>query len=215
MSLLYFTVANMSKISLLSCCRWRVRGRVNMPADEPLIIVSNHPSWADPLILTASISRQIKFMAKEELFGFPLGICIRALGAFPIRRDSPGKEALYNAIEMLENGQVIGMFPEGGRSRNGQMGKAKLGAALIASRSGATVLPIGISGSENIKKYFKSTGVFFRRPTIDITIGQPLSFPKNSARLTKRQLVTNNNIIMERIADVLPRYYQGKYRGIN
>ena len=204
---LYSVVAITTKVLLLSLCRYQVIGRENVPRNGSLIIVSNHLSLADPPLLGASIPRRIVFMSKEELFSSSVRVAIRALGAFPVRRGKLDREALRRAMIVLESGQILGIFPEGKRSLDGQMNEAELGAAWIALRSGALINPVGINGTEKVKW----TDIVFRRNKIIVAIGQPFSLPKSNDRLTKYQLAHATNLIMGRIAEILPEGYRGVY----
>ena len=116
-------------------------------------------------------------------------------------------EALRRALGVLENGQVLGIFPEGKRSFDCRMQKPELGIAFIALRSGAPVIPVGISGSEA----FEHFGAIFKRPKVTVTIGQPFSFSKGEGKLTREQLTQSADQIMERIAELLPKEYRGVY----
>lgn len=125
---------------------WRVVGRENLPKEGAVILCANHVSNWDPGLLMLCLPRPICFMAKEELFRFkPLGAVLSGLfGAFPVARGKGDTGALDRAQEVLERGEVLGIFPEGTRSRDGRMLRFKSGAALIAARSGACVVPCGI-----------------------------------------------------------------------
>jgi len=196
------------KILLLSLSHWRVRGKENVPREGPLIVAANHLSLIDPPLLSASIPRRIVFMAKEELFRSPRGsFFVRAFGAFPVRRGRMDREALRQALMVLQEGQVLGMFPEGKRSTNTQLQEAQTGASLIATHSGAPILPVGISGSENVS----GLGFIFKRPEITVTIGRPFSLPSIQEGQTGRQLGELTALVMERIAEVLPQSYRGGY----
>lgn len=121
-------------------------GAEKIPADGKVILCANHLSNWDPVLLLLSQPRRIAFMAKEELFRFkPLGWLLRhVFGAFPVARGKGDTGALDAGAEAIENGDMMGIFPEGTRSRDGRLMRFKSGAALIAARTGASVLPVGI-----------------------------------------------------------------------
>jgi len=167
--------------------------------------VANHLSLIDPPLLSASVPRRVFFMAKEELFSSWGATFVRLFGAFPVRRGTLDRKAIRQAMQVLERGQTLGMFPEGKRSLNQQMNEAEFGIAMIALRSGASILPAGICGSENVR----GTGFIWQRPRITVTIGQPFSFPRNEGKLTREQLVQATNLIMGHVAEVLPPGYRG------
>ncbi|ADU51225.1 1-acyl-sn-glycerol-3-phosphate acyltransferase [Thermaerobacter marianensis DSM 12885] len=126
--------------------RWDVRGVENVPAGGPLLVIANHFSWLDPPLVGTVLPRNVHFMAKQELFRNPLAAWVlRRLGAFPVRRGQPDRWALRQALELLEQGRVVGLFPEGTRSR-GPLRPFEPGAALLAVKSGAPVLPVAIIG---------------------------------------------------------------------
>lgn len=122
-----------------------IRGVSNVPRQGGLIAISNHTSWLDPAAIAVSVGRQVCFMAKEELFSnFLFGAFLRSCGTFPVRRGRPDRKALRRALEILEEGGVLGLFPEGTRSRDGQLKPFEPGTALLAVKAGVPVLPIAI-----------------------------------------------------------------------
>ena len=173
--------------------RWRVGGRENVPERGPVLLCSNHISWWDPPLVGCGSPRRVYFMAKEELFSVPfLGRAIRALGAFPVRRGMADRSAVRSALEHLRAGRVVGMFPEGTRSRKGTLGRAEPGAALLALKSGATVVPVAIRGPYRV----------FR--PVRITFGRPLALADlQCSRPRSGDLARAGERIMEAIADLL------------
>lgn len=206
----YYLGTQTMKLLLRLLARWRVKGKENVPAQGPLIIVSNHLNLIDPPLLSASIKRRIVFMAKEELFhSLILGPLVRGWHAFPVRRGRLDREALRQAEHVLGEGLALGMFPEGVRSAMAQMQRARAGTSLLALRSGVPVLPVGITGTEKIK----SPIAFLRRPEVTVNIGKPLSLPPIDGQLTRTQLASATDFIMVRIAELLPQSYRGVYGG--
>ena len=204
----YYVVRAIVWILLILLTRWRVRGKENIPSQGSLLIVANHLSLADPPILAVSFNRKAVFMAKEELFRSPFsGYFMRGLGAFPIHRGRLDRKALRQADQVLAQGQALAMFPEGMRSHRSRLQRAFPGSALIASRSGVPILPVGITGTEKIK----GAAWLLHRPQVTINIGHPFHLPPASSKLTKGELAELTNTIMEQIAKLLPSEYRGYY----
>ncbi len=205
MRLFYYAANAAMKVLLIALTRWRVEGKENVPRKGPLIIVANHMTYVDPPLLGASVPRRITFMAKQELFRPSLmGIVVRAYGAFPIRRDKLDREALRHAFGLLNKGQVLGMFPEGKRSFPCHLQEMQPGTAFIAARSGVPIVPVGISGSEQVK----GLGFIARRPRITVRIGRSFILPSgDNNRLNRPGLNQHSSLIMKRIAELLPSTY--------
>lgn len=128
--------------------RWRAEGRQHLPSAGPCILYANHAHWLDIPIVAVASTRRIRFMAKRELFSVPvLGPFIRCVGAFPVNRGQPDKRAVREALQILAGGEVLGIFPEGTRSKDGRMLKPEPGLAYLAYKSGAPVVPMAISSS--------------------------------------------------------------------
>ena len=208
----YYVSRVIVKILLFLLTRCRVEGRENLPRQGPLLIVSNHLSLADPPLLGISLDRKKMFMAKKQLFRFwPLAYLIRSFGAFPVQRGQLDRQALRQAYQVLADGLALVVFPEGMRSRRGQLRPAFFGAALIASRSGAPILPVGISGTEKLERLYW----LWRRPQITVNIGRPFQLPPPGSKLTKVELNEFTHSIMQHIAELLPQEYRGDYTDEN
>ncbi|NLN19757.1 MAG: 1-acyl-sn-glycerol-3-phosphate acyltransferase [Firmicutes bacterium] len=131
--------------------RERVEGREHVPKTGPFVLAANHVSYIDPVVLGVACPRPIHFMAKAELFRIPvLGFLIRELGAFPVQRGAADRSAIRRALRILNDGGVVGVFPEGTRNRRGEVLNPQGGAALIALKAGVPVLPAAIWGTANI-----------------------------------------------------------------
>jgi 1-acyl-sn-glycerol-3-phosphate acyltransferase len=164
------------KAVLCTYFRQRVEGKENVPRSGPFVVAANHVSYLDPPVLGVACPRPIQFMAKAELFQIPiLGFLIRELGAFPVHRGAADRHAIRRALHILEDGGVLGVFPEGTRSRQGRVLNPQGGAALIALKAGVPVLPAGIWGTADVDGpwHFPKpvrVGVRFGEP---IDLGQP------------------------------------------
>ncbi len=132
---------------LSSMYKIEVIGKENIPKEGGVLLCCNHLSNFDPPLLGAYIERQIHYMAKQELFEKPiLTSLLPKLGAYPVRRGMSDKKALKTTIELLKEGRVIGLFPEGTRSKEGTLRKGLAGAGFFALRSEAAVIPCAIIG---------------------------------------------------------------------
>ena len=174
--------------------RIEIRGLENIPKKGPVIICSNHISLLDPPVIGALLNRRIYFMAKEELFKNPfLRLLLgTGLGAFPVKRGTADLSAIKTALTYLKKGKAIGIFPEGTRSKTGQLQKAEPGVAMLAIKGNAPVVPIAIKG-----RY----GLFSK---IIINIGKPMNFDKYAnSRLSSQQLFVIGEEIMKEIAKLL------------
>ncbi|MBE3519988.1 MAG: 1-acyl-sn-glycerol-3-phosphate acyltransferase [Firmicutes bacterium] len=126
--------------------RLEVSGLDKVPARGPAILCSNHISWWDPVILGCLVKRPIRFMAKKELFRYPIfGTLLRWLGAFPVDRGKADVGAIREGLRVLEAGEVVGIFPEGTRQRDrSRLGAPHPGAALLALKTDAPIVPVAI-----------------------------------------------------------------------
>ncbi|OPZ74404.1 MAG: 1-acyl-sn-glycerol-3-phosphate acyltransferase [Firmicutes bacterium ADurb.Bin456] len=147
-TMIFKTLRFLVRIILVLVRRWEIEGKENIPDSGGVVLVANHVSYWDPVVVICAFKRQVYFMAKAELFKIPVvGYVVNASGAFPVRRDRTDRNAIRTALRLLEEGQVVGVFPEGTRSHSGEMLKPHLGAAMLALKSGAPVLPVAVSGT--------------------------------------------------------------------
>lgn len=132
-----------------SIFRLKVVGTENIPNDGAVILCANHISYLDPPIVGTPLVRKVHYMAKAELFRIPLlGWLIKQFGAFPVTRGGVSREAIRYSLKLLNEGRMMGIFPEGSRKNAGGMGKK--GAASLALKSNATVIPVAIIGNYKI-----------------------------------------------------------------
>ncbi|HET9201180.1 MAG TPA: lysophospholipid acyltransferase family protein, partial [Dehalococcoidia bacterium] len=131
--------------------RAEVEGLDNIPSSGGAILVANHMSNFDPGLIGTTMKRRIRFMAKQELFKPGLGLLLRLHGDFPVRRLERDSAAVRMAQQVVREGDILGMFPEGTRSKTASMNRAHPGTALLALRTGVPVIPAGITGTEKIR----------------------------------------------------------------
>jgi len=163
--MLYSICRSLLRIIYAVLYRFEASGLENIPATGPVVLCSNHISLLDPTTVGTKVNRKVHYMAKAELFNVPLfGSFIRELGAFPVKRGGVSKEAIRSAIGLLQEGGVMGIFPEGTRNAAAS-GMGKKGAAMIAMRSQATVIPVAIIGNYRI---FRKMKIRYGQP-IDMT----------------------------------------------
>lgn len=178
--------------------RLKVHNADNIPGRKPFIICSNHIYWLDPLAVAAAMpaSYKIHFMAKKELFrNYFFSYILKKAYAFPVNRQDADYGAIKKAYQLLKDGRILGLFPEGTRSKNGGMLKAYNGAALISVRSGVPIVPIAIAGP------YRLCGV------LNLYIGQPFVLPPllyEQKEKKREQLDEMSSIIMDNIGKLLP-----------
>lgn len=173
--------------------RFKVEGHENLdqiPENQGVLLCSNHISGIDPPLVGAATSRKLSFMAKAELFEMPiLGPLIKRLNAFPVKRGASDRHALKKAMEVLNNGETLIMFPEGTRSKTGELKRGLSGVGFFALRTDAAIVPVAI---KNGYRLFRRTHVVF---------GKPIDFTELKERKGKPQEATD--LIMSHIKMLL------------
>ena len=131
--------------------RPRYLGKDKIPVDGPLIIAANHLSHIDPAFIMTATKRPVSYMSKKEHFdGAIRRLVFKQVGVIPVDRDAGGTDALKDAVKILKEGGAIGIFPEGTRSRDGDMGKGKTGVARLAAMTDAAVVPVAIRQTDDV-----------------------------------------------------------------
>ncbi|MCL5026729.1 MAG: 1-acyl-sn-glycerol-3-phosphate acyltransferase [Chloroflexi bacterium] len=188
----------------------RVRGLENIPQEGPVIVLANHAHFIDPPILGAILTRKVVFMAKTELFRAPLlGWIVKHYDAFPVRRGEPDHAAMRQALKVLAEGGALGMFPEGTRSRTGALQRGHTGAALLALRSNAPVVPVAIAGTNRVLRWPN----ILLRPSVTVKIGPPFTLSVPASPLNREALEEATENMMRRLAALLPPDQRGVYAG--
>ncbi|MFL5734951.1 MAG: lysophospholipid acyltransferase family protein [Chloroflexia bacterium] len=146
----------------------RIEGREHVPREGAAVIVSNHLSLIDPFVVGYGSDRPVSFMGKQELFRVPvLRFWIRKLGSFPVDRSRRDPAALRTALTLLKNGELLGMFPEGTRSTTGEMLELRAGAARLAARTRAPIIPAAVINTDHALP----KGKFIRPARIGVRFG--------------------------------------------
>jgi 1-acyl-sn-glycerol-3-phosphate acyltransferase len=205
-------------LRVAAACLTRVKreGFENIPTSGPVLVICNHASNADGMLLMAyvvpAMRRQMRWLGKEEALRWPLfGWGMRQNGVFGVRRGAGDLEAFKLAKHVLDDAGVLTIFPEGTRSPTGALQEAKEGATVLAVRSAAPILPIAITGSQR----FWPKGKLLPRPgrRMTVTVGKPftLIMPKGTDRHESLRAATSE--LMRHIAELLPEDQRGVYAG--
>ena len=207
----YTVCARLTQAIVVCFARLEVRGVERVPAAGPAILVANHNHLFDPPLVTAVTRRRLHPMAKREIFEVPLiGWFFWIYGAFPVRRFSGDMGALRVARNYLRSGEIVLMFPEGTRGHGRGMRPGLPGAAMVALLSKAPIVPVAITGTDEIH----IPRVFFqwlmrRRPALTIEFGEPFSFEATPADARSAEQATDT--MMRHVAELLPERYRGAY----
>jgi 1-acyl-sn-glycerol-3-phosphate acyltransferase len=185
-SLLYAVVKFFASVAVGLFFRLKVKGAENVPRDGGVLIASNHQSFLDPIIVTASNRRPVSFMARDTLFRIPLfGRFIMKLRAFPVRRGGADRKAVREAVDRLKAGEALLVFPEGTRTRDGRLGRLRSGTSMLAYRARAPIVPAAIKGAFEA---WPRTRKLFRFRPISITYGRPIAPPERSEHETHEEI---------------------------
>ena len=187
--------------------RLEISGAEHLPAEGGCLLVTNHISRLDTPTLLLAASRRIYPLAADKYKNFPVfNWLLNISEAIWINRAEFDREALLKSIDVLKRGDVLGIAPEGTRSRSGALQKAKSGVAFLAARTGVPVVPVGITGTNKMVQDF----LHLRRMHICVRFGEAFYLPKYG-KLTADELDAATDLIMEHLAVLLPQPYRGVY----
>lgn len=198
-----------TKIVTFFTMRATVKGMENFPKHGPALIVINHLGDADVVLLGASIPTTIDGMGKIELNDDSrVGPIFRAYGVIWVHRGRPDRRALRAALDALAQGRMVGLAPEGRQSVIGGLEEGNEGAAFLAMKSGAPIVPIAMTGTENENIYGHLKR--WRRARVTLTVGKPFLLREQADR--QEMLREGTRQIMESLANLLPESYRGNYK---
>ena len=178
--------------------RYSYAGRGNVPMTGPVLLVANHQSNLDPVIVGIACPRQLKYLARIGLFFWPFSVWIRSLGAVPIDRDKGSIAGIKTTLRLLNEGNAVLVFPEGSRTPDGKLHEMLPGFCLLARRSGATIVPIGIRGAYDA---MPRGSAFVRPRRIRLVFSQPI-FQQQYGSWSDAQLTA---YVTDRIAEAMRR----------
>ncbi len=173
--MLYFLGQSFFKLLFTIFFRSKILGADNIPHDGPALICANHQSFIDPPLVGSAVKRPIHYMARHDLFTVPvLGWLIARVNAFPVKRSGGGDPAAFkNIFRLLEEKEIVLLFPEGTRSRDGNLQKSLPGAGLIVYQARVPVIPCYVHGSRDVLPRGSS---FLHFHQLTVTFGKPIDF---------------------------------------
>jgi glycerol-3-phosphate dehydrogenase (NAD(P)+) len=171
--LVYLIVRAVLQPFLLVYFRASRLGRGHVPKQGGVLLAPNHRSFLDPFVLGTCIRRPIYFMAKQEMFSSRFrSWALNCVGAFPIRRGESDEQAMETARELIRQGKIVVVFPEGTRQKTGSLSEPRRGVGRLALETGAPVVPVAVIGSEHARRGWRVRPVKVR-----VRLGRPLTFP--------------------------------------
>ncbi len=203
--MLYWVERSIVRVLLRILTRWEVVGLENVPRQGPFIVITNHLSIVDPPAIMAALPCRVTAMAASKYIRHPFGLLLGTANVIFVRRGEPDRRALRKALAVLASGGVLGIAPEGTRSKTGALQRGKPGAAYLALRANVPLLPVALTGTE---RFFRDLARL-RRPHLRVVIGEPfrLEVPEGAER--PFQALTDQ--MMHWLAALLPPEYRGVY----
>ena len=189
--------------------RWEVEGKENLPPGGPLLMVFNHLAWWDAPLGMAAVPFEVTGIALKDLQRIPVtGQLLSLANVIWVDRGRYDREALRQALAVLEEGGILAIAPEGRMSVTGALERGKPGSVFIARKADVPILPIGLTGTDKVLSEWRR----FRRPHLRVIIGKVFRLPERrqyGSRKEERQ--ADADYILERIAELLPSEYRGVY----
>ena len=203
MPFIYRTTWLICRVAFRIYFRWRVFDEERVPPTGPVILAANHTSFLDPPMVGTAVTRTINYLARESLFRFPLfGAYLRALNTVPVDRDGQGAKGLKMILDRLFKGGGIILFPEGTRSIDGRLQKARSGIGLTVIKSDAPVVPVRVFGSYEA---WNRRQLFPRPRRVVVCFGNPLDFTNLRAEAKNCSKARTKEIYQE-VADEIMRH---------
>lgn len=192
----------------LATCKLTIEGAENIPQSGGCILTCNHTRGPDYIFLGYAAPRQVYYMAKAEIFRVHPWVSkfFLAFGVFPIRRGQGDLGAIEHAVELVKSGRVLGIFPEGTRSKTGELRNGKTGVVRIAMMAGVPVVPGVVINSLEAQQRL---GQVWRRPHVTVKFGKPLEFTGDA--LSRDQTQRATDIVMLAMAELLPEAMRGEW----
>lgn len=180
--------------------RYRARGLEHLPQGGALLVI-NHQSFLDPLMVGLPLTRPVSYLARDSLFRVPvIGWILRNTYVMPIRREAAGTESIRKSIDRLDEGYYVGIFPEGTRSRDGTLGKVKPGFIALVRRTRVPVIPVGIAGAGDA---LPPHAWWLRRSQVRVVFGEPIAMGEIEELSQKGREQDLVNLVEQRMRDCL------------
>ncbi|KJS22518.1 MAG: hypothetical protein VR72_05615 [Clostridiaceae bacterium BRH_c20a] len=196
--MLYNFIKYLLGVIIFFLVKVEVKNLDKLPQEGPVLLACNHLSIWDPIMLGVYLPRKLHFMAKEELFKiFLVGNVIRRIGTFPVKRGAADRNAIREAIRVLKENKVLCMFPEGTRSKTGDLLDFQAGVTLIAQKGNAPIVPVGLKGTNEIS-------IFSFKTKISLNIGEPIYLEQlTEGKMNSEQLEQITKLLHNQVKDLL------------
>jgi 1-acyl-sn-glycerol-3-phosphate acyltransferase len=206
----------LSKLATFLLLRAKVRGLENFPKRGPAVIVFNHLGDADAVLMLAALplNSPAEGIGKIELNDhWFVGPIFRAYGIIWVHRGQPDRRAIRAALDALAEGRMVALAPEGRQSLIGGLEEGNAGAAFLALKSGAPIVPIGMTGTENSNVFGHLKR--WKRAPVTLVVGKPFTLQEHPQGDRQKTIQEGTRQIMETLASLLPESYRGNYRSIH